>query len=921
MFFITYFALLCPLICRGKGVFATPDTCRLAGVVTDAVSSSALSFATVKLYRGTRLQQGSLSDAEGGYAFAHLLPGEYGVEVSCVGYTPRRIRVILPTVGFLTVALQPVAEQLREVVVTAREQRGGTAVSVIDRTAMRHLQPTSFTDLLSLLPGGMAKTPRMGSANAIKLREVGTADSRYNTSSLGTRFLVDGAPIGTDANLQRLPETIAGQSDYARSSVTSGVDMRQIATDNIERVEIIRGIPSVKYGDLTSGVVNITRKHTVRPYELRLKADQYGQLLAVGKGWNLSSRAGVLNADVNLLRSLMDPRNALESYQRLSMSARWSNSRQWNNGKRLSWQLSLDHDRNTDQVKTDPEALRSPEDKYRSVYRRWGMSGWLRLMNTGKGWWRGLTIMQSGSFSHDRIDETRHVYLDKDRIVLPPDVTNEVTDGTFLPYNYVASRSTDGKPLYLNTRAEATFAMGSAWRQNLTVGVEWNMNKNYGQGLQYDWQRPVNVESLHRPRRFSEIPATHLVGWYGEDCLGHTFGAHTLTLTAGIRTTQFYASHTSPALQGRLYVDSRITAEWHWATPSGYTWAFSAGYGSMRKMPTQADLFPDPLYFDFVQLYYWHPRADFRRMNVCTYKVDAANKALQPAVNRKWEARLGGSGGGHEWSVSAFWERLSGGFRSSTAVSAFAFRRYDASGLPSEGLTHAPIPKELPYRTDTLLRTWNKVENGSRIVKRGVEFQYSSPRIKGIETRFTLNGAWLHTVYENSRPEWYGGIDRTVLGVPVNGKYIGLYNWHDGYDKQQFSTNLVTDTYVDRVGLLFSATVELYWWGRTRTRPQNVRPTAYMNVQGEVLPYTDASAGHLYLQWLNLSGRAAANMSSSERAYACLHLKANKQFGRYLGVALFADRLISVAPDYEVNGFVVRRHFAPYVGMEMNFTF
>ncbi len=34
-----------------------------------------------------------------------------------------------------------------------------------------------------------------------------------------------------------------------------GVDVKQISTNNIESVEVIRGIASVQYGDLTSGAV------------------------------------------------------------------------------------------------------------------------------------------------------------------------------------------------------------------------------------------------------------------------------------------------------------------------------------------------------------------------------------------------------------------------------------------------------------------------------------------------------------------------------------------------------------------------------------------------------------------------------------------------------------------------------------------
>ena len=57
-----------------------------------------------------------------------------------------------------------------EVVVTAQESRSLGAASVIQRHAMEHLQPSSFSDLLELLPGGRSKDPRLNAPNQIRLR-------------------------------------------------------------------------------------------------------------------------------------------------------------------------------------------------------------------------------------------------------------------------------------------------------------------------------------------------------------------------------------------------------------------------------------------------------------------------------------------------------------------------------------------------------------------------------------------------------------------------------------------------------------------------------------------------------------------------------------------------------------------------------
>ncbi|GGF09966.1 TonB-dependent Receptor Plug Domain [Chishuiella changwenlii] len=187
--------------------------------------------------------------------------------------------------------------ELNEIVLTAKESKGLTSTSIIDQKAMQHLQPSSFTDLLELLPGRSSIDPIFNRTNSIKLRETGIADSQenYTISSLGTSFIVDNIPKNVNANLQYTAGSSLsinsgnniGASDARRSSVAKGVDMRAISTDQIERVEIVRGIPSVEYGDLTSGLVKIIRKRGQSNLEGRFKADAYSKMFYLGKGIEL----------------------------------------------------------------------------------------------------------------------------------------------------------------------------------------------------------------------------------------------------------------------------------------------------------------------------------------------------------------------------------------------------------------------------------------------------------------------------------------------------------------------------------------------------------------------------------------------------------------------------------------------------------
>lgn len=211
----------------------------------------------------------------------------------------------------------------------------------------------------------------MGSTNSIQLRETGAVSATgqntsmsddYAITSLGTSFLVDGTPVNTDAEMGGVPDSSPGSPEHARRSVNRGVDMRTIATDNIESVEIIRGIPSAEYGNLTSGLVKINRIKRPTPFTARFKVDGYSKLFAIGKGFAVGAN-GVINIDAGYLDSKIDPRNNLENYKRFTGSSRggFSTSRETFT---LRMNCGIDYTGSFDNAKEDPDISLLKVDEY-----------------------------------------------------------------------------------------------------------------------------------------------------------------------------------------------------------------------------------------------------------------------------------------------------------------------------------------------------------------------------------------------------------------------------------------------------------------------------------------------------------------------------------------------------------------------------
>lgn len=218
-----------------------------SGLVLEDVTNKPVIGAAIMFERGKNVL--AITDMNGRFQ-AKDIQGK-SIRISYTGFKP----LVVKAQNNATYYLVADTNALAEVVVTAQESSGLAAASIIGKQAMEHLQPSSFSDLLELLPGGRSYDPMLNTPNSIRLREATPYGStNYGTSSLGTSFVVDGVPVSNNANKQYM----AGAWDAKvtnRTFTNQGIDMRTISTDDIEKVEVVRGIPSVEYGDLTSGLI------------------------------------------------------------------------------------------------------------------------------------------------------------------------------------------------------------------------------------------------------------------------------------------------------------------------------------------------------------------------------------------------------------------------------------------------------------------------------------------------------------------------------------------------------------------------------------------------------------------------------------------------------------------------------------------
>lgn len=807
--------------------------------------------------------------------------------------------------------------KLGEVVVTAREATGPATASLIDRQAMAHLQPSSFSDLIELLPGFVSKDPQMGEANLIALRQAPQAISgdNYSTSSLGTSFLVDGVPINTSSQLQ----TTSDSSRSARLTAGKGVDMRAISTDDIESVEIVRGIPSAEYGDLTSGLVKIKRKSSPSGIEARFKADMQSQLLYVGKGFAMPAPDWNINLSASYLNSRIDPRNNRDNFKRVTFSARSNLRRQTSRGK-LTWDTSLNYTGTFERDKHDPDlTVNNTIDFYTNDVNTLSWNNSLVLLRPSGSFLNSLSLTTGLSMSYE--------HLRQEKTVTPPTVYPlpvSVIAGPnyvgYLPMLYLADYNVYGKPLTLFLKPAARFRYNTGrFSGFLKAGAEYNYSKNFGRGAVYDLTRPLTAGNTARPRAFSDIPAIQQLSFYAEAQTDISLGQSTLHLQAGLRETQMPGISRDYYLSWRPFLDPRANLRFTFPAlfVSSYplTFELGGGVGLHTKMPVAASLYPDRLFNDYVQLNYYHNVPEYRTMNVMTCIDDRVNFDLRPARNLKWEIRADVNYRGNNFSITYFREHTDDAFRMASEVRFHTYNRYDPSGW-NPSVDGAPAIDKLSFTPETIIQMVSRPTNASLIDKKGVEFTFSSRRIPMIRTRVTVNGAWFHTRLTNSDGLWY------KPSTIVNGKelyYAGYYDDPDGSVYQSINTNFTFDTDVPRLGLNVSLTVQNMWFTSTRQLPRSGMPTQYIGIDGEIHPWTGADAENPYLQQLIRRYSSTAFDVREVPVATQFNIKATKRFWRdRIGLALYVNRLISITPDYMQYGIVQRRYSSPYFGMEMN---
>ncbi len=858
------------------------------------------------------------ADQNGYYVIDNLPSRDLEVTARFLGLQEQTVKVDLSKQQVLDFTLLVANFRLEEIVVTAESNKAGAATaSKINKTAMEHMQLTSLADIMSLLPG----------ASTVKsdLTAVTTASIRGG-SSLGTGILMDGAPLSNNANMQILSSAIGGSTPSTKGSTPSiGIDLRTITTDNIESIEVIRGVPSVEYGDITAGAIIVNSKTGRQPLTIKFNTNPNLYQGTVTHGVNLGKNAGSLNYSGDYAYSVSDPREGYDYYRRVTARIGYSNTiGKWYTNTSVSFLSALD--------KGEP----NPDDAQDVTIQRQNDLG-IRANTRG-------TVTFNHNFFKSLEYNVQFAYTDRDSYYYD-EATNATVayslsrqDGSILssipgnkiydingnlvtyvpageessiawtlPSQYTYDYTVDGRELNTFAKVKANFAGDlGATHHRMVIGADFKSDGNIGEGKIFDPLNPpyrsVNyTDATQRERSYKEIPFMNQFSFFAEENFDWKFMDRHLQISAGVRYDHVlnFGGGFSPRINASLDI-----------LPKALT--LNAAFGITRKAPTLAYLHPDKAYFDLLNFNNATSSygTDAQHFQIITTRIfDTENKDLEMAKTQKFELGLSGKIGQVIYSVVAYKEACENGYSFNKTVNTFKsvpltiYPALVAADYPKDG----SLPAMKEPTTYQYLINYSQPGNTTVSHQKGIEFDINFGRIDAIRTSFILNGAWYeYEGYRKGYSFWNKNTATAYDKYPHMGVFEGDLNGTSHY--RNFSTNLIVTHNIPQLGFVVSLTANVVWGEKTwYTYANDTIPVAYISrLDGQLYDFNSA--------WFDDETKAAEfagidrrdNVSSTRLLIEptlppliCFNFNVTKQFGDYLDVSFYAQNMFRSTPLYE----------------------
>lgn len=899
----------------------------IAGRVADEETQKPIEFASI-LMKENGLW--AITAADGTFRIKNIPAGKVVLTIQCLGYATRQIALdINKDIPRLRINLKQENLKLDEVTVTAkRKDNESTTSYTIDRAALDQQQLLNVSDIATLLPGGKTVNATLMSDNRMALR---SGSQEKGNASFGTAIEVDGMRLDNNA--------AAGE--------TAGASTRTISSSNIESVEIVTGIPSVEYGDLSNGVVKVNTRKGKSSFIVEGKLNQHTQQIALNKGFDLGGHDGVLNVSFEHARSFSNAASPHTAYQRNILSLNYMNIFMRETTP-LTLNVGLTGNIGGYNAEADPDNELDDYNKSRDNNLRAHFElNWL----LNKKWITNLSLRGSLSTADRKSEDYTHTNSATTLANL-----HAIEEGYFMATNYDSNPDApiilgptgywhvkqfhDSKPINGSLRLKADWTRRfSMVMSRLMLGAEYTGSRNNGQGTYYE---DLRYAPTWREYRFDDLPALNNIALYAEEKISiPTSKLSTLEITAGLRdditiingSEYGTVSSLSPRFNGRYTFwknrRKRVVSDL----------VLHAGWGKSVKLPSFQVLYPSPSYYD-IEVFRSPSTADNTTVSAWYTRPSKAlyNPDLKWQYTNQTDIGIEMNIKGTRVSLSAFHHRTYNPYMATTEYTPFSYYYTPVSALesltiPTDGRTYAINPTTgtvtvssadgstatVPNNERRFYQSNTRYVNASPLDRYGLEWMIDFKQFKALNTSLRFDGNYYY--YKSEDETLFASMHNSNTKMTGTGEpyqYIGWYRGTNGTSSAQTSIangaisktlnlNTTITTHIPKIRLIMALRIEstLYSYRKNLSNFEgDVYPEYYTTWDdpNTMIPFAEKflwakdNDQTLYndLQNLVVHPNNAYMMSANRiSAYYSANLSVTKEIGDHVSISFYANNFFN----------------------------
>lgn len=794
------------------------------------------------------------TNKKGEFAIKNIPQGKTTISVQYLGFVKREYEYTIDkNISGIIFLMDEDNLALSEVEITAKKGDDLATSFVMDRNALDHLQMLNVTDVSALLPGGKTNTALHLATTTPQRFEINGNAGELGNATFGVGVEIDGVRLSNNGT----------RDGTATTTLVHGVDTKNISPSNIESIEVVTGIPSVEYGDITNGMVKINTRKGVSPYIVELSTRPNTKLAALSKGINLGNNKGVLNVHLDHTKSISNLASPYTSYDRNSLSFNYSNTFNHRAGKPLILNVGVTGNVGGYNSKNDPDMFANTYTKHNDHVLRANFSAkWLLR----KSWITNLEASGTLNYNDKQSEVSDNKSASSSVVSIRTTeegyhvgqtyATNPNAPIILIPPGYwYEIRRVDNKLINYSGKLKANwFRKYGHLNNNLMVGADFSVSGNNGRGAYYG---DIQYAPTWREYRYDQESFINNYALYAEDMLSIPIDKSTLKLSVGIRTdiTDINGSEYGTVNSWSPRLNARYIF-WEKTDRTISDFNVKIGWGKTVKLPGFDALYATPTYRDILTFtpgttasgetfygYYTIPRT--RVFN--PHLIWQSNVQREIAVNMKIA--------GHRVFITASQDKTSNPYVYQTNYEPFYYKTtgqadLEQSSIPSANrlytvhpqtgivtvtdITGTHSPEQLTYTDRYAFITNTKYVNGSPVTRSRITWTVDFKQIKPLRTSLRVDGNYYY----------YKGLEETISAYMPNAtqlmangqpyKYIGFFmgraNSANGDISRSVDMNFTVSTHIPALRLILSARLEtsLYKFSRNLSEQSNGKQRGFV---------------------------------------------------------------------------------------------